>query len=73
MVGNEDTHRMTIRTATQGKFEVYKDRAGGYRWRLKAGNGEIVAVSESYVSLTGAASSARKVTTWATNAPITFI
>jgi hypothetical protein len=25
-----------------GKFEVYKDKSGKFRWRLKAGNGEIV-------------------------------
>lgn len=33
-----------------GKFEVYKDRAGKYRFRLKAGNGEIVATGEAYES-----------------------
>jgi uncharacterized protein YegP (UPF0339 family) len=33
-----------------GKFEVYKDKAGKYRWRLKAGNGEVVAVGEAYES-----------------------
>ena len=26
-----------------GKFEVYQDRAGKYRFRLKASNGEVVA------------------------------
>ncbi|MDJ0354425.1 DUF1508 domain-containing protein [Pseudarthrobacter sp. PH31-O2] len=31
-----------------GKFEVYKDKSGGYRFRLKAGNGETLASSESY-------------------------
>ncbi|WP_034649443.1 MULTISPECIES: YegP family protein [Bacteria] len=31
-----------------GKFEVYEDKAGKYRFRLKAGNGEIVAVGEAY-------------------------
>jgi uncharacterized protein YegP (UPF0339 family) len=31
-----------------GKFEVYKDKAGRYRFRLKAGNGEAIATSESY-------------------------
>lgn len=36
------------------KFEIYKDRIGGYRWRLKARNGEIIATSESYVSRYGA-------------------
>lgn len=30
------------------KFEVYKDKAGEFRFRLKARNGEIIAVSESY-------------------------
>ena len=37
-----------------GKFEVYKDKSGKYRWRLKAGNGEIVATGEAYESLAGA-------------------
>lgn len=27
---------------------VYKDDAGGWRWRMRAANGEIVAGSESY-------------------------
>ena len=31
-----------------GKFEVYKDKKGEYRFRLKAGNGEIIATGESY-------------------------
>lgn len=31
-----------------GKFEVYEDRAGKYRFRLKAANGEIVAQGEAY-------------------------
>ncbi len=31
-----------------GKFEVYKDKADKFRFRLKAGNGEIVAVGEAY-------------------------
>ena len=30
------------------KFEVYQDRAGEFRFRLKAPNGRIIAVSESY-------------------------
>lgn len=32
------------------KFEVYLDKAGEYRFRLKARNGEIIAVGESYKS-----------------------
>lgn len=31
-----------------GKFELYKDKAGEYRFRLKAGNGEIILASEGY-------------------------
>jgi uncharacterized protein YegP (UPF0339 family) len=37
-----------------GKFEVYKDKAGKFRFRLKAGNGEIIAVGEAYESKTSA-------------------
>ena len=33
---------------TNPKFEVYKDKAGEFRFRLKARNGEIIAVGESY-------------------------
>lgn len=36
------------------KFEVYQDKSGEYRFRLKAGNGEIVAVGESYPTKAGA-------------------
>jgi hypothetical protein len=37
-----------------GKFEVYKDKQGKYRFRLKAGNGEVIAVGEAYESKSGA-------------------
>jgi len=32
------------------KFEIYKDATGKFRWRLKAPNSEIIAVSEAYVA-----------------------
>lgn len=33
------------------KYEIYKDRIGEYRWRLKAGNGNIISDSgEGYVA-----------------------
>jgi uncharacterized protein YegP (UPF0339 family) len=35
------------------KFELYKDAGGKYRFRLKAGNGEVIAVSEAYESKSG--------------------
>ena len=33
-----------------GKFELYKDAKGKFRFRLKAGNGEIIAIGEAYDS-----------------------
>jgi len=33
-----------------GKFKCYKDKAGEFRFRLKAGNGEIILSSEGYKS-----------------------
>ena len=36
------------------KIEIYKDVKRQYRWRLRAGNGEIVAQGESYITRTGA-------------------
>lgn len=36
------------------KFELYQDRAGKFRFRLKARNGKIVGVSEGYSSKAGA-------------------
>ena len=35
---------------TNPKFEMYKDKAGEFRFRLKARNGEIIATSEGYTS-----------------------
>ena len=33
-----------------GSFEVYQDVSGKYRFRLKAANYEVIAVSEAYES-----------------------
>jgi uncharacterized protein YegP (UPF0339 family) len=49
-----------------GKFELYKDARGEYRFRLKAGNGEIIAVSEGYASKASAKNGIESVRT---NAP----
>lgn len=32
------------------KFELYQDKSGDYRFRLKAGNGEVIATSQGYNS-----------------------
>lgn len=33
-----------------GKFEVFSDKAGEFRFRLKAGNGQVVASSQAYTT-----------------------
>jgi uncharacterized protein len=38
---------------TEPVFEWYKDKKEKYRFRLKAANGEIIAVSEGYASKEG--------------------
>jgi len=35
------------------KFEMYKDKAGEFRFRLKAGNGQIIATGEGYKAKAG--------------------
>lgn len=37
----------------QPQFEIYKDSAGKFRWRLRAANGEIIAASEAYEAKAG--------------------
>jgi len=51
------------------KFEVYLDQANEYRWRLKARNGEIVAVSgEGFSSSRAAQASTQVVRSCSTDA-----
>ncbi|MGN0401639.1 MAG: YegP family protein [Acetatifactor sp.] len=38
-------------TEKNPKFEIYNDKAGEFRFRLKATNGQIIAVSEGYKTL----------------------
>lgn len=44
----EDQTVDNYESVTNPKFEVYTDKAGEYRFRLKARNGEIIATSEGY-------------------------
>ncbi len=48
VAGLEDRTVEEVVPVTHPKFEVYVDKAGEYRFRLKARNGEIIAVSEGY-------------------------
>ncbi|MBP3608757.1 MAG: YegP family protein [Lachnospiraceae bacterium] len=38
-------------TEKNPKFEIYKDKAEEFRFRLKATNGQVIAVSEGYTTL----------------------
>ena len=53
-----------------GKFELYKDAGGKFRFRLKAGNGEIIASSEAYNSEASAQNGIESVKTNAPTAQI---
>ena len=44
----EDQTVAGYETVANPKFEVYADKAGEFRFRLKARNGEIIAVGEGY-------------------------
>ncbi len=50
LAGVEDQTVENFEKVTHPKFEMYTDKAGEYRFRLKARNGEIIAVSEGYVA-----------------------
>lgn len=44
----EDRTAAEFAVVANPKFELYVDKAGEFRFRLKAKNGEIIAVSEGY-------------------------
>ena len=44
----EDQTVADFAQVTNPKFEVYKDKGGEFRFRLKARNGEIIATGEGY-------------------------
>ena len=52
------------------KFEVYTDKAGEFRFRLKATNGQIIATSEGYKSLSGCMNGIESVKKNAPDAPV---
>ncbi len=46
-----------------GKFELFQDKASKYRFRLKAGNGEIIGTSQGYSSKSAALKGIKSVST----------
>lgn len=49
----EDQTKEGYEVKKNPKFEVYEDKAGEYRFRLKATNGQIIAVGEGYKAMAG--------------------
>lgn len=49
----EDQTEEGYAVAVNPKFEMYRDSAGEYRFRLKAKNGKIIGVSEGYSAKAG--------------------
>ena len=49
----EDQTKEGFEKEKNPKFEIYTDKAGETRFRLKAGNGEIILASEGYSSMSG--------------------
>ncbi|MYN14275.1 DUF1508 domain-containing protein [Pusillimonas sp. TS35] len=50
-----------------GKFEIYKDKGGEYRFRLKASNGQTILASEGYKAKASCTSGIESVKTNAGN------
>ncbi len=44
----EDQTEEGFAVLTNPKYEIYKDKGGEFRFRLKARNGEVIAASEGY-------------------------
>ena len=60
-------------TQKHPKYELYKDKAGEYRFRLKAANGEIIGKSEGYKAKASAKKGIASIAKNAPDAPIVVI
>ncbi|MBR6080248.1 MAG: DUF1508 domain-containing protein [Treponema sp.] len=49
----EDQTKDGYKVESCPKYEIYKDKRGEFRFRLKARNGQIIAVGESYKDIAG--------------------
>lgn len=56
-----------------GKFELWIDKGGEYRFTLKAANGQVIATSEGYSSKAAALNGIASVKTNAPDAPVVEI
>ena len=70
VAGVEDQTEEGYATVKNPKFEVYKDKAGEFRFRLKATNGQVIAVSEGYTTMNSCENGIESVKKNAVDAPI---
>lgn len=71
--GVEDQTAKDFSPEKHPKFEIYLDKAGEYRFRLKAGNGQIIAVSEGYKAMAGCRNGIASVKKNAPDSPVVMI
>lgn len=68
--GVEDQTVENYEVLKHPKFEVYKDKAGEFRFRLKAKNGEVIAASEGYKAMDSCLNGIESVKKNAPEAPV---
>ena len=66
----EDQTKEGFAAEKHPKFEVYTDNAGEFRFRLKATNGQVIAVSEGYKAMASCLNGIESVKKNAVDAPI---
>ncbi len=66
----EDQTEENWQKAQCPKFEMYVDKAGEFRFRLKATNGQVIAVSEGYVAKKSCENGIESVKKNAADAPV---
>ena len=71
IAGTEDQTVENFETVKNPKFEVYTDKAGEFRFRLKASNGQIIATSEGYKAKKSCLNGIESIKKNAPEAPVT--
>lgn len=70
IAGIEDQTVEGYETLKHPKFEIYTDKGGEFRFRLKARNGQIIAVSEGYKAMASCLNGINSVKKNAVDSPI---
>ena len=67
----EDQTVKDVEVLTNPKFELYKDKQGKFRYRLRANNGQLVCIAESgYASKASCKNGIKSVGKWAVDAEV---